>query len=159
MKMLVEHPDRLLSAVIGGSAGYRADDLERDAPLVKYLQSGMSFSDAMIAAAPPRAPPLSPAQRESMRRLDAVEDPKALAAQRLGNSQLTIKYDSLKTNRVPALVIYGGNDNPDRFDDLKKVFANSTFEVIKGEGHGGAVQSSEFAKNVQEFLAQHRSRN
>ena len=112
MKMLVEHPDRFLTAVIGGSTGFQVEDLERQASLTKYLQSGMSFSEAVIAAAPPDAPPLSAEQREALKREDPMHDAKALAAQRLGNKELIVNYESLKANKVPTLVIYGGNDQP-----------------------------------------------
>jgi pimeloyl-ACP methyl ester carboxylesterase len=156
MKMLVEHPDRFLTAIVGGSAGYRAGDPNWDASLVKYLQSGMSLSEAMIAAAPPGTPQPTAEQRESMKRMDIGQDPKALAAQRLGNDKLTISYDALKTNRVPTLVIYGGNDHPERFTDLKAVLANGKFAVIEGASHGSAAQSQEFVKDVREFLDSHR---
>jgi pimeloyl-ACP methyl ester carboxylesterase len=119
VKMLVEHPDRFLTALIGGSKGLKAEDLQEQASLTKYLQSGMSFSEAVIAAAPPDAPPLSPEQREALKRDDPNHDPKALAAQRLGNKELIVNYESLKTNKVPTLVIYGGNDHPERFADLR----------------------------------------
>src|SRR5262245_54282402 len=90
MKMLVEHPDRFLTAIIGGSAGYRSGEPQRDAALAKYLLSGMPLSEAMIAALPPGTPQPTPEQRESMRRMDASLDPKALGAQRMGNDELTI---------------------------------------------------------------------
>jgi pimeloyl-ACP methyl ester carboxylesterase len=152
--MLVEHPDRFLTAIVGGSAGYRSGEPHRDASLAKYLLSGMS--EAMIAAAPPGTPQPTPEQREMMRRMDASLDPKALGAQRLGTDALAISYESLKTNKVPTLVIYGGNDNPDRFTDLKKILASAKFEVIEGAGHGSAVQSREFVKDAREFLDAHQ---
>jgi pimeloyl-ACP methyl ester carboxylesterase len=155
-KMLIEHPDRFITAVIGGSAGYRAGDPDRDAPLVKYLQSGMSFSEAMIAAIPPGTPPPSTEQREAMKRMDSTQDPKALAAQRLGNKGLTVDYKSFTANKVPTLVIYGGNDNPEKFTDLKKVLAKGEFKIIAGAGHGGAVQSPEFLENIKQFLKSHK---
>jgi pimeloyl-ACP methyl ester carboxylesterase len=156
MKMLVEHPDRFLTAIIGGSAGYRSGEPQRDAALAKYLLSGMPLSEAMIAALPPGTPQPTPQQRESMRRMDASLDPKALGAQRMGNDELTISYDALKTNKVPTLVIYGGNDNPERFTELKTALASAKFEVIEGAGHGSAVQSREFVKDVREFLNAHQ---
>jgi pimeloyl-ACP methyl ester carboxylesterase len=156
VKMLVEHPDRFLTAVIGGSKGLQAEDLKEQAPLTKYLQSGMSFSEAVIAAAPPDAPRLSAEQREALKRDDPNHDPKALAAQRLGNKQLIVNYDSLRANRVPTLVIYGGNDHPDRFADLKKALSNAEYEVIPGAGHAGAVQSPEFVKDIHTFLKEHQ---
>jgi pimeloyl-ACP methyl ester carboxylesterase len=156
MKMLVEYPERFFTAVIGGSAGYRAGEPDRDAHLVKYLQSGMSFSEAMFAAMPPGTPPPSPEQREAMKRMDSIQDPRALAAQRLGNKGLVINYESLKRNKIPALIIYGGADNPERFTDLKQALVNAEFKVIPGAGHGGAVQSPEFAKDIRAFLESHQ---
>jgi pimeloyl-ACP methyl ester carboxylesterase len=156
VKMLVEHPDRFLTAVIGGSKGLKAEDLKEQASLAKYLQSGMSFSEAVIAAAPPDAPPLSAEQREALKQDDPNHDPKALAAQRLGNKNLIVNYESLKTNKVPTLVIYGGNDHPERFADLKEALSNAEYEVIPGAGHAGAVQSPEFLKDIRAFLKRHQ---
>ena len=158
MKMLVEHPDRFLTAVVGGSTGFHAEDIEQQASLTKYLRSGMSFSEAVIAAAPPDAPPLSAEQREALKSDDPNHDTKALGAQRLGNRELIVNYDSLKTNKMPTLVIYGGNDHPERFDDLKKGFPNAEYQVIPGAGHAGAVQSPEFVKDVRAFLEEHQGR-
>jgi pimeloyl-ACP methyl ester carboxylesterase len=156
MKMLVEHPDRFLTAVIGANRGFRAEDLEEQASLTKYLQSGMSFSEAVIAAAPPDAPPLSADQREELKRQDPMHDTRALAAQRLANKELIVNTESLKANKVPTLVIYGGNDHPEGYTDLKKELSNAEYEVIPGAGHAGAVQSQEFVKDVRSFLQEHR---
>ena len=41
MKMLVEHPDRFLTAVAGANGGFHAQDIEQQASLTRYLQSGM----------------------------------------------------------------------------------------------------------------------
>jgi pimeloyl-ACP methyl ester carboxylesterase len=156
MKMLVEHPDRLLTAVIGANRGFRAEDLEQQASLTKYLQSGMSFSEAVIAAAPPDAPPLSAEQREALKRDDPNHDTKALAAQRLGNKGLIVNPESLQANKVPTLVIYGGNDHPEGYADLKKELSSAEYEIIPGAGHAGAVQSQEFVKDVRAFLQEHQ---
>lgn len=155
VKMLVDHPDRFLTAVIGGSKGLTAEDLKEQESLTKYLQSGMSFSEAVIAAAPPDAPPLSAEQREALKRDDPNHDPKALAAQRLGNKELIVSDESLKMNKVPTLVIYGGNDHPERFADLREHFPNAEYEVVRGAGHAGAVQSPDFVKDIHTFLKEH----
>ena len=156
MKMLVEHPDRLLTAVIGANKGFRAEDIEEQAALTKNLQSGMSFSEAVIAAAPPDAPPLSAEQREALKRDDPNHDTKALAAQRLGNKGLIVNSESLKANKAPTLVIYGGNDHPEGYADLKKELSHAEYEVIPGAGHAGAVQSQEFVKDIRAFLQEHQ---
>jgi len=156
MKMLVEHPDRFLTAVIGANRGFRAEDVEQQESLTKYLQSGMSFSEAVIAAAPPDAPPLSAEQREALKRDDPNHDTKALAAQRLGNKGLIVNDEALKANKVPTLVIYGGNDHPEGYANFKKILSNAEYAVIPGAGHAGAVQSPEFVKDIHAFLQEHQ---
>jgi pimeloyl-ACP methyl ester carboxylesterase len=156
MKMLVEHPDRFLTAVVGANRGFRPEDIQQQESLTKYLQSGMSFSEAVIAAAPPDAPPLSAQQREALKSDDPNHDSKALAAQRLGNTRLVVNDESLKANMVPTLVIYGGNDHPEEYADLKKVFSHAEYAVIPGAGHAGAVQSPEFVKDIRAFLQAHQ---
>jgi len=49
-------------------------------------------------------------------------------------------------------VIYGGNDHPERFTDLKKALSNAEYKVIAGAGHAGAVQSREFVKDIAHFF-------
>ncbi len=155
MKMLIDQPDRFLTAVIGGSTGFRSTDKEETPDLVRNLQSGMSFSEAMIASAPPGTPAPSPQQRQMMARMDAGQDPRALAAQRLGNPGLFVEYALLAHNSVPTLVIYGEFDNPSRFDELKRALPNSEFKIIEKAGHGAAVQSPQFAAYVRDFLDRH----
>ena len=120
--------------------------------LQDIFRAAWSFSEAVIAAAPPDAPPLSAEQREALKRDDPNHDPKALAAQSLGNSELIVHDETLKANKVPTLVIYGGNDHPERFTDLKKALSNAEYKVIAGAGHAGAVQSREFVKDIAHFF-------
>ena len=155
MKMLVDHPDRFLSAVVGASTGFRSNDDPWDANLIKSLESGMPLSEAMIANRPAGMPAPSAQQREMMRQMDADQDSKALAAQRLGNVGLRITDEPLRTNKVPVLVIYGSRDSPERFDALKKTFASAEFAVVEGAGHGSVPDSPVFIRDVREFLTRH----
>jgi pimeloyl-ACP methyl ester carboxylesterase len=157
MKMLIVHPERFLTATIGGSTGFRPTDVDDAPDLVKNLQSGMPLSEALIASAPPGMPKPSPEQREMMKRFDAGQDPLALAALRLGNKELMVDYGPLKTNKVPTLVLYGARDNPGRFAELRGALANGEFVEIEGAGHIAAVQSPQFAREMWEFLRRHSS--
>lgn len=80
-----------------------------------------------------------------------------MAAVRLGYSGLIVDYNLLKHNAVPTLVIYGGNDNPGRFEELKKILLNAEFKEIAGAGHAAASFSPEFVTDVRDFLARHTS--
>ena len=157
IKLLSEHPERFLTAIIGGSEGFRnAEDFDTEkTPLIKSLRSGMSLSEAMIANAPPNWPKPTPAQRAMMAQRDAGQDPRALAAQRLGNRGLKIDYDRLRKNTIPTLVIYGALDNPSRFDALKAVMTNAEFVAVEGARHGDTPMNPQFFKDVRDFLARH----
>jgi len=158
IKMLTVYPQRFLTAVIGGSQGFRPEDVDTpDTPLIKSLLSGMSLTDAQIANAPPNYPKPTPEQRKQMEQMNANQDPKALAAVRLGYRGLIVDYNLLKHNAVPTLVIYGGNDNPRRFDELKKILPDAEFKEIAGAGHMAASQSPELVSGVRDFLARHAS--
>jgi RNA polymerase sigma factor (sigma-70 family) len=156
LKMLVDHPGRFLSVVIGGSTGFRKGDEPWDAGLIGSLETGMPLSEAMIANRPPGTPEPSPEQREMMRQMDKGQDSKALAAQRRGNAKLTITDEALKRNKVPALVIYGSLDGPDRFSAMKKTLASAQFTVVEGAGHASAPDRPAFIRGVREFLALHK---
>jgi len=111
----------------------------------------------LIANAPPNYPKPTPEQRKQMEQMNANQDPKALAAVRLGYRGLIVDYNLLKHNAVPTLVIYGGNDNPSRFDELKKILPDAEFKEIAGAGHMAASQSPELVSDVRDFLARHAS--
>jgi len=159
LKMLTVRPERFLTALIGGSQGFHLpqDFDTRDTPLVKSLLSGMSLTDAQIANAPPGYPKPTAEQRKQMDEMNADQNPKALAAVRMGYVGLKVDYDVLRHNTVPTLVNYGGNDNPSRFDELKKILAKGEFNEIAGAGHMAASMSPEFAKDLRAFLARHGS--
>jgi pimeloyl-ACP methyl ester carboxylesterase len=155
MKVLVDHPGRLLSVVSGAGAGYRDADDPWDAGLIRSLETGMPLSDAMIANRPAGMPEPDPQQREIMRRMDASQDPIALAAQRRGNVGLRVTDDELRQNRVPTLVIYGSRDAPERFEPVKKVFAHAEFVEVEGAGHASVPDTPAFVGDVRDFLARH----
>jgi len=156
IKMLTEHPDRFRAAIIGGSLGFTRYESEHDeAPrLGPSLLSGMPLSEAMIASAPADWPKPSPQQREMMKRMDAAQDPIALGAETVSHEGLWVDDVELKSITVPTLVIYGGNDRPAFYESAKSRFPNLQFKKIEGAGHGPAMQSPEFTKDIQEFLGQ-----
>ena len=155
-KMLVDDPDRFLSAVLGANVGFRANDDAWDAGLIKSLETGMPLSEAMIANRPAGTPEPPAQQREMMRQMDAMQDSKALAAQRRGNVGLQITDEPLKKNKVPALVVCGSANAPERFNETMKNFANARLAIIEGAGHGSVPDNPAFLRDVREFLEQHR---
>jgi len=159
MKMLTEHPDRIRMAVIGGSLGFTKYESEHDeVPLLgPNLLSGMPFSEAMIASAPPDWPKPGPQQREMMKRMDADQDSIALGAETVSHEGLWVDDKELKAIAVPTLVIYGGNDHRAFYDEAKSRFPNLRFKTIEGAGHGSAMQSPEFLASIGDFLDHYAS--
>ncbi len=153
-KLLADHPDRFITAVLGANAGVRKED-QWDSPLVKDLETGMLLSEALIANRPAGTPEPSPEQREMMRRADAMQDSRALAAARRGNSGLAITDDDLRRNKVPVLVVCGALDHPEKFDRLHGIFANAEFAVVEGAGHTAGPPAPAFVRDVREFLSRH----
>jgi pimeloyl-ACP methyl ester carboxylesterase len=157
MKMVTEHPDRVQAAIVGGSLGFTREESEHDETprLGPNLMSGMPLSDAMIESAPADWPKPSPQQREMMRRMDAEQDPKALGAETMSHEGLWVRHEQLRQITVPTLVIYGGLDHPEVYEAARNRLPNLRFEKIEGAGHGAAMQSPEFLRDIHEFLDQH----
>ena len=86
-----------------------------------------------------------------MKRMDAAQDPIALGAETVSHKGLWVDDAALKAVAVPDLVIYGGNDRPAFFESAKSRFPNFQFKKIEGVGHGPAMQSPEFPKDIREF--------
>jgi CubicO group peptidase (beta-lactamase class C family)/pimeloyl-ACP methyl ester carboxylesterase len=159
MKLLAEHPDRIRVAVIGGSLGFSRDESEHDETprLGPNLLSGMPLSEAMVESAPPGWPKPGPEQREMMKRMDAGQDPVALGAETVSHQGLWVEDQQLRAISVPTLILHGGDDRPAFFEKARQRFPNLQFRSIEGVGHGPALQSPEFLRDVRDFLDQHRS--
>ncbi len=155
LKLLETHPERLLTLTSGASTGFRASDDPGDSLLVKRLVAGEPLSQAMIESAPPGMLAPSPEQRAMMARMDAVQDARALGAQRLGNQGLYVDYARLKGSHVPVLLMVGGEDNPSRFTELRTTLPDAELVVIPGARHGDAPERPEFLASLQSFLGRH----
>jgi pimeloyl-ACP methyl ester carboxylesterase len=117
---------------------------------------GMPLSEAMVASAPPGWPKPGPQQREVMKRMDSGQDPVALGAETVSHEGLWVDNERLKAISVPTLIIYGGNDRPAVFEEARRTLPNLHFKSVEGAGHGTALQSPEFLKDVRDSLDQHR---
>jgi pimeloyl-ACP methyl ester carboxylesterase len=158
MKALIDHPDRVRVAVIGGSLGFNRHDSEHDETprLGPDLLRGMPLSEAMLASAPPNFPKPSPQQREMMKRMDAAQDPIALGAETVSHEGLWVEDEQIAAVRVPTLIINGGLDRAEYYKEARTKFRNLQFETFDGLGHGPAMASPLFLKSVRRFLDEHQ---
>jgi pimeloyl-ACP methyl ester carboxylesterase len=158
-KLLVTHPDRFVTATLGGAAGVREGaDMKRFDVLAESLDQGKGFGVLAAALTPAGRP--KPTEEE-MKLIDAMltatNDVKALAAAARAFKELTVAEDKLKANRIPTLALIGEVDPLRKgVDDMKGHLANLKIVVIKGADHITAFSQPEFTQHVQAFLTQHR---
>jgi pimeloyl-ACP methyl ester carboxylesterase len=157
-KLLFTHPDRLLTATLGGSGGLR----EGAEPtffnqLADSLEQGRGMGTLIEALTPPGRPKPTAEQIEAINTmLTLMNDTKALAAVARGFKDLAVADEKLKSNRVPTLAIIGADDPlKPGVDALDGKLTNLEVVVIKDTDHMSAFASPEFAKSLRAFLAKH----
>jgi pimeloyl-ACP methyl ester carboxylesterase len=155
-KLLVRHPDRVRSAVMGGSGGYREGAIPiRIEVLADSLEQGKGFGPLIEFLTPPGRPKPTPEQiRPINQRLEASNDVKALAAVIRGMKGLATSYDELKANKVPTLAVVGEDDPLKKgVDDIKDRMGHLRVVVIPMADHVSAFYSPMFVREVKAFLA------
>jgi pimeloyl-ACP methyl ester carboxylesterase len=160
LKLLATHPDRLLSATLGGSGGIR--DSSRNPfydAMATSLEQGKGLG-LLITALNPAGRPMPSAEQIAAinAQLMKTNDPQALAAVVRGFPGLAVAPEQLKKNQVPTLALIGEIDPLKKgVDTLQGEMANLKVVVIPGADHITAVSSPEFIKDLSEFLARHHS--
>jgi pimeloyl-ACP methyl ester carboxylesterase len=160
-KLLVTHPDRCLSATLGGPGGLRDGvDTSFYDELAASLDQGKGLGLLIVRLTPPGKPKPTDAEIETINAiLLAMNDPKALAAVVRGFKELTISWEKLEANQVPTLALIGEEDPLKKgVDQLRGRMANLTITVVKGADHRTAFGRPEFIKTLQEFLAKHHGK-
>jgi pimeloyl-ACP methyl ester carboxylesterase len=156
-KLLATHPERLRSAVLGGSGGLReGGDFKFFDDLADSLEQGKGMASLIVALTPPGQPKPTDEQLQAINdRLTAANDVKALAAVARGFRELAVSEDRLKANQVPALALIGEIDPLKRgVDDLKGKMRNLKVVVIDGGDHISTFVKPEFIDQLKKFLAQ-----
>jgi pimeloyl-ACP methyl ester carboxylesterase len=162
-KLLTTHPDRFLTATMGGSTGRfkftpaEAERVEREA--AEKERDCVSRSQ-MTRLAPLGQPPPSD---EAFKAASAAclanpnQDRFALAALHRGFKDLAVTFDQVKAIAVPTLGVVGSLDGYlIDFKELQTLRPGMKLVVIDGASHGGpngAMARPEFVAAVREFLA------
>src|SRR5258708_17178533 len=98
----------------------------------------------MIASAPANWPKPSAEQRETMRGMDAGQDPVALGAETVSHEGLWVTDEQIKAITIPTLVIYGGQDRPEFYAPPKLRFPNLQFQKFEAADHAAAMPMPRF---------------
>jgi pimeloyl-ACP methyl ester carboxylesterase len=156
LKLITTHPDRILSATLGG--GGWAKTLEtrfRDA-LAESLEQGKGIGPLLVRLNPPGRPKPTEQQIQAVSKLVmAVNDVAALVAITRGvNSVFTISEEDLKRCKVPTLAIVGQIDPlKQSVDDLVGHLSDLKIIVLPGADHMNAFWRPGFIQNLKDFLA------
>lgn len=159
--LLANHPDRLLSATLGGAGVLRqssnmdffellGNSLEKDksvAPLIEYLT-------------PPGQPKPSAQEMKAINlMLSSFNDVDALAAVVRSWKGLVVNDDALKANKVPVQGVVGDRD-PLRqsLDELKGTLTGLQIVIVPEGNHMDTFRKPAFLEALKEFLAKNSSK-
>lgn len=160
-KLLTSHPERLLSATLGGSAGRLEGmgDTTWDDQFASDLETGKGITRLIDFLTPAGQP--KPTD-EQLRLLNAGfyagNDGKALAAVTRGWRELAVPEAKAKANQVPVLALIGSIDPLKiRVDEMTGKLTGMSTVVIEGADHMNAPGRPEFAKELRGFLEKYKS--
>jgi pimeloyl-ACP methyl ester carboxylesterase len=156
--MVAKHPERIISAVMGGAGWSRdTDDHTVIDALAKSLDEGNGIIPLMKALTPPGAPQLTDEQLKTRNQMVMlVNDPKALSACIRGMLNLHVAREKLENNQVPVLAVIGELDPLKKgVDAMEGVTKNLTVVVVKGGDHMSTLRNPTFEKSIEDFLAAH----
>lgn len=157
-KLLVTHPDRLLSVTFGGAGPlYRIpkglEDVTR--ATVESLERGDGIGPLIRELAPTGRPQPSEKQAAAVGKLVVRgKDQKALAAVMRGFDGLRVTEAQLRANKVPVRFIHGSRERnlKQLIDGSAELLKGAKVTVIDGKDHMTTLLAPRFQREVLEFL-------
>jgi pimeloyl-ACP methyl ester carboxylesterase len=165
-KLLTTHPERYLTAILGGSSGRR----DWSAELAKAAEDeaaewaqGPPFRAFISRNTPPDQPPPTEEQmRATSQRMLETIDPLAMAAYMRSRHRQVVTNAELAALRVPVLAVVGSADPAlAGVNELKAAMPRLKVVVIDGATQSsaterGAPRRPEFVNAIREFVATHK---
>ena len=162
-KLLVTHPDRLLSVTFGGAGPEFQPPKELVSVMeatAESLEKGKGITPLIIGLTPAGETKPTPEQVAGFNALFmGNKDQKALAAVLRGMPGLTVTAAELRANKVPVQFVYGSREATflkDLIAASKKVLPKARVVVIEKGDHTSTFLTPEFRKAVVEFLKANR---
>jgi pimeloyl-ACP methyl ester carboxylesterase len=150
------HPERLITATLGGSPGRRhwSDDDDRRVVLeAREMKQGVMRAQILRLWPSGEPPPSEEDIRARAAKYLDGNDPKALAAVRLANREQVVSDAQIAAALVPMLGLVGSNDDYlAQFRELAKALPQLALVVIEGATHGDACARPEFREALLAFL-------
>jgi pimeloyl-ACP methyl ester carboxylesterase len=157
--LLTEHPNRLLTATLGGAGWSDPSDHSQEQLLNQIadsLEQGKGIGPLIVALNPVGAPPPTAQAIEAInKRFLASNDPLALAAVARGHFPPVMEA-KVRANKIPVLALIGEVDPLKAgVDRLNGMLPHLKIVVIPGASHMTAFANPLFLSTLKSFLAEH----
>lgn len=159
LKLMMLHPDRLLSAApcAAGWERREGEHMRILAQAADRLEAGEGFKMILQELDPESTPWAAVRILVVDACLRYLNDTHAMAAAVRSLSALEVTEAELRANRVPALTIVGSKDALKKgVDDMTGVLANHQVVVLPGANHHSTVKRRDFLEALERFLDAHR---
>lgn len=165
LKLGAIHPERVMTATLGGNAGLHPAQVERQQIIADAIE-GKDIAAAVMNLTHLDGSKLS--EEEAKKTEQALRtvgsqyaadlDPRAVAPMMRGFAELVVADEELKDYRAPALALYSNENDVGRplageITALRKRMPNVSLVRIKDANHGNARSKPQFAESLAEFLA------
>jgi pimeloyl-ACP methyl ester carboxylesterase len=160
-RLVATHPDRLITATLGGAGWARPDDQLGASfmdELATSLENGNGITPLILRLTPEGEPKPEQSQIDATNQLVLLaNDAKALAAVVRGMKNFTVEESVWLNNKVPLLALIGEIDPlKSGVDALEEIHTpNLEVVVIEGADHMNAFRRPEFRQAFREFLVEH----
>ena len=157
-RLLMDHPERFLTATLGGAGWMKtSDDPAAMDVLATSLEQGRGIAPLIVLLNPKGQPaPTEQAIEATNKMFMATNDSLALAGVTRGMTRFAVPEDTLRRNAIPVLSLIGEVDPAkDGVDLLDGVLANLKIVVIPKATHLSAFSNPTFVTSLKAFLADH----
>jgi pimeloyl-ACP methyl ester carboxylesterase len=157
-QLLSLHPQRFITATLGGSCGRHAwcDDDDRRVAVEAAEMARGELRTQLLRLWPTSQRPTEAQIRARTAEILEGNDPKALAALRLANADQVVSDEALAGANVPTLGLVGSNDRyRDAFRELCKCMPGMVLVEIEGATHDDALVRAEFREALIAFATAH----
>jgi pimeloyl-ACP methyl ester carboxylesterase len=160
--LVAEHPNRLLTASLGGAARFYVRGRQGHREMIEALAESLEKGKGIVPLLADLG--YSPEQVEPLNKVFlSMNDPLAVAAVVRGEMDflpsLLLSEAQLRANKVPTLLLNGEFDpRKSDVDALAALMPSLKVVVIPGANHATAVRNAEFLTSLKAFLREHSRR-
>lgn len=159
MKLLIEHPERIISAMPCGAGWPRID--EESTSTIDRIASGLENEGTFAPLLEHLTPLDSDVNKLEVASMDRVirskADPAIMALAMRGMLEFAVEPDQLKANPVPVKTLIGSVDPlRETVEPLEGLLANFEAVYLEDGDHLSTLSMDEFIEEIEAFLGAHR---